>query len=691
MKKLLLSLLALAAMATPAAAQNYLDIYQGGRLVGSVLTADADSVYVTGDDPASRRIHFASGDRLLRSYLVADVDSIKVFCSDEQPWVYLGILGFNQELYEQSLGILAPSNSSHYTSFVNSLTRRDGTLLYYGVEHALDMLAAFPYRTPYSSVNLITFTDGLDQGSFFMTDRYFTEADYLGALNRRILNDKVQGLPITAYSLGLRGNDVSDYAQFQANLRQLASAADKATEVTSMSDVRNRLQSIADEIISTSNQQTISLKIPGPSNGTQVCFTFDGRTPDQSTLCIEGTFNLSDRSLRNVTYRGIRATTGTTVAGQQQGIFVTYTFTGLQRLDGSGLIPTSYIRQYNRSAASSTWQVNSEFTPANNTQTTITHAGTVILLVLDCSSSLGSQFSDMQSYARDFISHVAQNAADIQWGAPQNVTASLAEDGKAILVQWDAVKYAESYDVYRSSSASGTFTKVAEEVNVTSWVDENPLEGTNCYRVVAKGHGMTSAQSQSTNAVDYTRPLCPDGNHPHMIDLGIGTLWSCCNVGASAPEQYGDYYAWGETSPKEVYDWSTYVHCDGSSSTCHNIGSDISGTSYDAATVNWGAPWRLPTLDEIYKLRNSCTSVWTTYNGVNGRKFTGLNGNSVFLPAAGNRWNGELGYAGSYGLYWSSTLYESRQYYARGFGFGSGGVDWGYDTRSYGQSVRPVR
>lgn len=690
MKKFLLSLLALAAMAVPAAAQNYLDIYQGGRLAGSVLTADADSVYVTGDDPASRRIHFASGGRLLRSYLVADIDSIKVFRADLRPWVFLGILGFNQELYERPIGFFAASNSNHYANFVGDLPLKDGTLLYYGVEHALDMLAAFPYHTPYSSVNLITFTDGLDQGSFFMTDRYSTEADYLGALNRRILNDKVQGLPITAYSLGLRGNDVSDYAQFQANLCQLASAADKATEVSSMSDVSNRLQSIADEIISTFYQQTFSLKIPDPSNGTQVCFTFDGLTPDQSTLCIEGTFNLSDRSLRNVTYRGIRAATATTVAGQQQGIFVTYTFTGLQRLDGNGLIPTSNIRQYNRSTTSSTWQVNSEFTPANNTQTTITHAGTVILLVLDCSSSLGSQFSDMKRYAIDFISRLTRNGSS-KLVVPQNVTASLDEDEKAILVQWDAVKYAERYDVYRSSSASDSFTKVVKDVKVTSWVDENPLEGTSYYRVVAKGHGMTSSQSQTSNAVDYNLPLCPDGNHPHMIDLGIGTLWSCCNVGASAPEHYGDYYAWGETSTKSSYSWSTYVHCNGSYSTCHNIGSDISGTSYDAATVNWGAPWRLPTLEEGKKLLDSCTHVWTTYKGVKGCKFTGPNGNSMFLPASGYRWYGEFYYVGSSDYYWSSTLYGSRRSNAYGLHISSGGTSWLDHYRSYGFPVRPVR
>ena len=192
--------------------------------------------------------------------------------------------------------------------------------------------------------------------------------------------------------------------------------------------------------------------------------------------------------------------------------------------------------------------------------------------------------------------------------------------------------------------------------------------------------------------------LCPDSNHPHMIDLGIGTLWSCCNVGASAPEQYGNYYAWGETSPKSVYNWDTYRYWHNSngdgyveSSEMVNIGSDISRTSYDAARANWGAPWRMPTLAECQALVN-CSSEWTTLNGVYGRKFTGPNGGSVFLPAAGYRWDGGLGRAGDWGYYWSSTLIEGFPGRARNFNFGSGGTGWyGWSYRFNGHTVRPVR
>lgn len=201
---------------------------------------------------------------------------------------------------------------------------------------------------------------------------------------------------------------------------------------------------------------------------------------------------------------------------------------------------------------------------------------------------------------------------------------------------------------------------------------------------------------------------CPDSNHPHMIDLGLpsGTKWACCNVGASSPEDYGNYYAWGETQPKSVYNEVTYSYftwvdedgdgrIDGYSVV--DIGSDIAGTRYDAATANCGAPWQIPSLAQCSELINNTTSVWTTQNGVNGRKFTGPNGGTVFLPAAGHRWNDELDGAGSSGKYWSSTLDESDPFCAFVLYFNSSlagwyGAYWSYGSdRDYGLSVRPVR
>lgn len=205
--------------------------------------------------------------------------------------------------------------------------------------------------------------------------------------------------------------------------------------------------------------------------------------------------------------------------------------------------------------------------------------------------------------------------------------------------------------------------------------------------------------------LEYGETTCPDSNHPHMIDLGLpsGTKWACCNVGASAPEQYGNYYAWGETSPKSLYNDVNYSYYTGLDTdgdgwidknfSVVNIGSDIAGTQYDAATANWGAPWRMPSLTQIRELLDNCTFTRTIQNGVDGRKFTGPNGGTIFLPGAGAHWNGELSYSGgSNGYYWSSTLGESRPDCAGILMFHSGGAYWSSRSGRYGGlPVRPVR
>ena len=183
------------------------------------------------------------------------------------------------------------------------------------------------------------------------------------------------------------------------------------------------------------------------------------------------------------------------------------------------------------------------------------------------------------------------------------------------------------------------------------------------------------------------------------VDLGLpsGLLWATCNVGADTPEGYGDYFAWGETTPKDYYGWSTYQHCMGSDYTltkyCQDPSygydgfTDILTTlepSDDAATANWGDGWRMPTQPEFQELLHNTTRIWTTQNGVNGRLFTAANGNSIFLPAAGYRNESSLVDAGSGGIYWSNSLYTDRYAWCS--------VNYVIEAgRCYGFTVRPVR
>ena len=184
------------------------------------------------------------------------------------------------------------------------------------------------------------------------------------------------------------------------------------------------------------------------------------------------------------------------------------------------------------------------------------------------------------------------------------------------------------------------------------------------------------------------------GHHPttgthaghEWVDLGLSVKWATCNVGANSPEEYDNYYAWGETSTKSSYD-------DDNCKTWERSMSDIRGnSSYDAARANWGGSWRLPTMAECEELRNNCYYKWTTQNGVKGMRFTSKrNGNSIFLPAAGWRDGTSTDYVGEDGYYCSSTPYESNSQHAYGlyiFSRDSAGTHW--YSRDRGKPVRPV-
>ncbi len=203
--------------------------------------------------------------------------------------------------------------------------------------------------------------------------------------------------------------------------------------------------------------------------------------------------------------------------------------------------------------------------------------------------------------------------------------------------------------------------------------------------------------------VSFTTLKAPFENGHEYIDLGLSVKWATMNVGASSPDDYGDYFAWGETAPKDYYDWSTYTLCKGSSSTLTKYNTSSSyGTvdnkttlelSDDAARANWGGSWRMPTDAEWTELYEQCIWTWTNQNGVNGYKVTSKsNGNSIFLPAAGYREDSWLRNAGSLGFYWSSSLCTDSPYNAWHVYFYSysSNVSRSDSPRHCGFTVRPV-
>ena len=180
------------------------------------------------------------------------------------------------------------------------------------------------------------------------------------------------------------------------------------------------------------------------------------------------------------------------------------------------------------------------------------------------------------------------------------------------------------------------------------------------------------------------------------IDMGTSVKWAAYNVGASSPEEYGDYYAWGEVATKSKYNWSTYLDSpsrDGNSFTKYynNGGKTKLDPENDAAHVKWGESWRMPTDDEWRELKEQCYWEWTTHNSINGRMVYSFDtGYKIFLPAAGSRDGTNLSNVGSVGIYWSSSLCSGNSKFAWHVEFSSSDVGRYNYYRYYGKPVRPV-
>ena len=217
------------------------------------------------------------------------------------------------------------------------------------------------------------------------------------------------------------------------------------------------------------------------------------------------------------------------------------------------------------------------------------------------------------------------------------------------------------------------------------------------------------SQTTVTNSDTRVLPTTTNDNNVvaghEFVDLGLSVKWATCNVGAEKPEDYGDYFAWGETSPKSEYEWENLKYrTEGND--CDNVkfSKYVASSQYgpvdnrttlelsdDAARANWGGSWRMPTNAEFQELIDKCNWTWTTVNGKNGYKVVSKsNGNSIFLPAAGWRNDASLYGAGNSGDYWYSSLGGSTSYNARGLSFYSNYHDTYFYFRRLGRSVRPV-
>lgn len=169
------------------------------------------------------------------------------------------------------------------------------------------------------------------------------------------------------------------------------------------------------------------------------------------------------------------------------------------------------------------------------------------------------------------------------------------------------------------------------------------------------------------------------------LELPSGTKWASCNIGATIPEEIGDRFAWGEYKKKKVYDWKTYIHCDGDGDSCHDLGINICGTRNDVASMVWGDKWNMPSVDQMIELINYCSYEWIAINGIYGGMFTSIrNGNFLFFPATTSTYED--------GYYWS-CIQEPRcasEAYCLGIGDRGPYVDSFCFDRCAGRLIRAV-
>ena len=321
--------------------------------------------------------------------------------------LYVGIIGFNSELNTKTMKILNDANKQEMIDFINKLEMGSGTALYHAVNTALDKIEAVTPPQDLINVSVVTFTDGLDQGSYVLNDNYSSGEAYLNAVSSRIktLSIGEQQVPISAYTIGVRGSDVSDVAAFQQNLRKLSSSADNVYEVDNMSQVGNIFSEIAQNLYNQSFSYDVTLKTPAQEVGTMIRFTFDNvENAEDSQHYIQGMYTRENNQgiLYELEYVGLQSDDTLAVYAKSEGMFDYFTFTNLFTDEGEN-VPTTFTKQWRWIQSNETWQINSEFSPSGNIVEKEEFKSAIIMLVLDCSSSLNNDFQSVKNAAIQFI------------------------------------------------------------------------------------------------------------------------------------------------------------------------------------------------------------------------------------------------------------------------------------------------
>lgn len=518
--------------------------------------------------------------------------------------LYIGVVAFNQGVRELAL----TKDLRKAKSFINDQKNdKDFTSFAYAVSKGNMQFDASELPT-FDNIFMLNFSDGTDNYS----NMKWGEEGRIVAPNvvyDEARKDLLKRVGLNSYAIGF-GNDVG----FGSEMKKVVTGSGRYYNAKSSSDLSSTFNEIAEAMLATAKNVVIKTN-PGYYTGYykyfRLSFTAEDGSRDIIYAQMEGTpnegYTLSISKIENG-YAYFDAPAKGVVNEETGKVHIP--------LNNLKFVKSDKELQFNFSIEVSFdgEMYYTDVEEASTAEQVSKHIA--VVLVLDCSTSMGDAFTPMKEAAVDFINAMEQ----------------------------------------------------------TGTINEN----TNLYSGMENGYAY--------------------------VDLGLSVKWATCNVGANGPEEYGDYFAWGEVEPKDEYNWGTYKWCNGSYNTLIKYNTDSPyGTvdnkttldlSDDAARANWGGSWRLPTTEEQDELRDNCKWEWTTQNGVEGYNVTskkkGYTENSIFLPAAGRCYDSSLRHAGNIGYYWSSSLSMSNSSRAYGLVLTYSTVDWANIDRDFGQSVRPV-
>lgn len=328
----------------------------------------------------------------------------------EENGVFMGIIAFNDEIARKPISLLNNDTKEDFTSFVDGLQMGNATLLYYAVDQAVSSMKSQTFPENLSNAVLVTFTDGLDQGSLAMKPEHRSSKGYASYLADIIGQTTIQGCPLEAYAIGLKSDDVYDDELFMYNLQSIASNDNNISPVSNITEMQQKLTNLFENLNRQTTQRIVTIKVPMMSHGDKYRFTLDKsrNSATSSNVWFEGVFNIDNMSLEDITYHGFTSISGTTIVAKQEGIKLLFTLNDCRDLDGGTLdVSQDGIDQWQYIPSRDIWNHNIENAKKEDIDIQEVISSVAIMFALDCSSSLGDLFPLVKSTANSFINRLA--------------------------------------------------------------------------------------------------------------------------------------------------------------------------------------------------------------------------------------------------------------------------------------------